>query len=464
MSEMQPRITGTEMEWSVQVRSRDDELFEQATPSEVNRTFTLKDNRLLEMSTMLSNGGRLYQDVGNHPEYATPEDVSFMGTVANEIAGENIMYDALVNAREKGVFHDFILNKRVVDDALNTWGYHVSLIADATKIKPTKEGLAPLGPHLATIGLYTGAGSIVKTNGSAEYAISQKVLNLNTDFSSSSHNTSQPLISLRNESLAPSDKHSRVHITSLDANISPWATWMKLGTTSIVLRMMEHGYWDSKTLEFEDDMHKVAVAVAYDPGLGRVIRQSDGKTIRALDVQGELLLRAKKMADSLGGLPGEEMRVLDEWERALADLTVDPDKLANRADWVLKRAALRRYMASHALAFSDDEVIKKDRQWSHIGKQGIGVKHRMPGNVWDRWMPHEKIEHAYLNAPKTTRALARASFIKEYSGKHYATSATWHLATAQRAGGKVTYRFDDPYSPNRTSLDVVELDDEFEVA
>ena len=450
MSELQPRISGTEMEWSLQTRSSNekDEYFEQAAGSAITQVFQMTDPRLQVMGghRMLSNGARLYKDVGDHPEYATPEDTSFLGTVANEIAGENILYDALVKAKEAGVFHDFILNKRVVDDDLNTWGYHISLSADATKVKATKADLAPLGPHLATIGLYAGAGAIVKTGQTTVFAVSQKILNLNTDYSSSSHQVDQPLISLRDEPLAPEEQYTRVHITSLDPNISPWASWMKLGTTSIVLSMMERGHWNSKSLEFEDDMHKVALAVAHDPDLKRVVRRSNGQTIKPLDVQGEILQRAKKMTD----LPDEEMRVLEEWERALTDLAIDPIKLINRADWVLKRAWLSRYMSRNALKMCHPRVIKKDRQWSHIGPDGIGVKYR-DGESWKKWMPKAEIERAYLHAPTTTRAFARAAFIKEYSGKHYETNASWTFATAERVNEKIDSKFDDPYLAAPTS-------------
>lgn len=456
MSELQPRITGTEMEWSLQTRSGNREEFTQAPVSEANRILQLTDPGLLKMGQMLSNGARLYVDVGDHPEYATPEDVSFRSTVANEIAGENILYDALVAARERGILYDFILNKRVVDDQLRTWGYHISLSADATKLEATKAGLSPLGPHLATVNLYTGAGAIVKPGQRVVYAIAQKSLNLNTDFNTSSHQHAQPLISLRDEPHAPLDKYRRVHITSLDANISPWSTWMKLGTTSIVLRMIENGYWDSSSIDFEEDMYKVALAVAYDPDLKKVVRRSDGKTIRPLDVQGEILQQAMKMADTPGTLTKEEMQVLKEWERALTDLAVDPIKLIDRADWVLKRAWLSRYMSQNALRMSHPRVIRKDRQWSHMGPEGIGVRYR-DGKTWKEWMPHKQAEQAYLNPPTETRALARAAFIAEYAGKHYETSASWTFASAANVDHEVKARFNDPYATEPTSLETKQV-------
>ena len=341
------------------------------------------------------------------------------------------------------MFHDFILNKRVVDDELHTWGYHASFCCDALKIQIDRKNLAPLGPHLATHNIYTGAGSVVKKlDGRAEYALAQKVLNLNTDFAQSSHSTDQPLISLREEALADRIRFSRVHITSMDANMSPWATWMKLGTTSVVLRMMELGYLKDD-IRFEDDTYQVAIDVAYDTDLKVLYRQEDGRTITALDVQYELLLTAQKMA-SREGLPDEAIRILDEWEHALVDLDTDPELLIDRSDWVAKRAVLRKYMARHALDLSDDEVIKKDRQWSHIGP--LGIASRLRDGVWSDYMPVEEVDRAYLMPPSGTRAATRGRFIKEHHLKNRGERMFASWEKVQILNSKTHIVMDDPSS------------------
>ncbi|MEO5499516.1 MAG: proteasome accessory factor PafA2 family protein, partial [Candidatus Saccharimonadales bacterium] len=383
-----------------------------------------------------------YGDVGQHPEYATPENTSFMGTVVSEFAGEDIVYDSLQNAQQAGVFHDFILTKRVVDDELNTWGYHISLSADIAKVPITEKALAPLGIHLATMNIYTGAGAVIPTKQGAMFTTAQKVLNLNTDFSGSSHNTAQPLLSLRNEALASDDLYSRVHVTSLDANMSPWATWMKLGTTSIVLRMMEHDYLGSGKY-FKNDMHKVAVHVAHDTSLNRTVELADGDTILPIDIQSELVLLAEKLAKSDQGLSAEENLVLTEWKRVLTDLRADPDQTGDRVEWVARRTFLRKYMARYALRLPDQQVLKMDRRWSHIGPGSIG--RRMRDTAWAAWMPPtERITNAYLHPPTTTRALGRASLIQQYAESlDHNFVATWD--TAQHANVGKEWSMLDPY-------------------
>ncbi len=448
MSDILPRITGTEMEWSVQTRKGANDIYEQATTKDIKLALRNKDQKLIrsEPNGMLSNGGRYYEDIGLHPEYATPEDTSFMGTVASEFAGEDIVYDSFVNAQNHNTFHDFILNKRVVDDELHTWGYHMSFSADAEKIPVTSVSLAPLGKHLSTMNIFTGAGAVIPTRNGAIYTTAQKVLNLNTDFSHSSHQTDQPLINLRNEALSDDEIYSRVHVTCLDANMSPWATWMKLGTTSIVLRMMEKGYL--KNNYFKNEMHRVAIHVAHDTSLERTVTLSDGSTIRPLDIQGELVLLAEKLAKN-EGISTEEYEILSEWKRVLVDLASDPEKTSDRVEWVARRKIIKDYMGRHAVSLSDPSVFRLDRSWSHIGPDTIGTMMRK--RVWAKWMPAaESLKHAYLEPPMTTRALGRASLIHRYgeSPDHNFT-ASWSFA--ELANTRERWYMGNPYD---TGFDV----------
>lgn len=450
MSEVRPRVTGTEMEWAVLTRKTKLEGFKQPTFSEVNAIIASRDLKVRSCPPhrMLSNGGRLYLDVGDHPEYATPEDTSFIGTVANEIAGENILHDALQNMKEDGVLYDSILSKRVVDDALNTWGYHMSFSVDASKIAIERKSLASLGPHLATMNIMTGAGAVIPAMEGAEFVVAQKVLNLNQDFATSSHSYDQPLLSLRDEPLADKDRYQRVHVTSLDANMSPWASWMKLGSISVVLRMMEAGYI-KKPLLFNDDMHVVARDVAHDPSLKKSVALYGGKTITPLDVQGEILQLAQKFT-STHEMPEEELRIMDEWERVLADLSVDPEMTGDRVEWIKRRAVLRRFMADKALSLSDDLVREKDRQWNYIGKLGIGS--RLRETAWKHWMPQDMmIEHAYYDPPTTTRAFARGALISMYASKAKRDlRANWDRVEIKHKSQNIVVKFSDPYSSFNT--------------
>lgn len=456
MSEILPRITGTEMEWPVLVqKSPSDEAQQIDDPGArymvdnihgATGVYTSGDGH------MLSNGGRYYKDIGDHPEYATPEDTEFMGTVANEIAGERIVFDTAEYTKpnhEYG-FNDFRILKRVIDDDNNTNGYHINLAGDAGRLSLGQGRLMPMGAHLSSINILAGAGAVIPRDSSAGgpyYSVAQKSLTLNLDFSATSTGNTNPLISTRDEALSDS-KNVRMHITSLDANMSPWATWMKIGTSSLVMRMIEQGYLDSDTYVFEKDkMFQVGRMVARDIDMDQHFEMVNGNKWSALDIQTDLASRARELADK-GLVTSEELAVLAEWERALTDMANNPEDLFDRVEWIAKRLVLERYMARNALSLSSPEVRQKDLQWSYIAENGIGMRLRQ--TAWAKWMPPaEAIERAYHSAPTTTRAMARAAFIYEHASRKRKVKANWTYMSVD-LGGK-THRHDikslEPHPP-----------------
>ncbi len=416
------------MEWCIRIQNTPDAEFLQASEAQANGVIHHRPPGLFRVNQMLRNGGRYYVDVGDHLEYATPEDATFMGTVTNEIAGEHNVYSSLAAAKKAGNFHDFKLNKRVVDDETNTWGYHVSFCCSAEKMQINKKHLGVIGLHLATQNVYAGAGAVHrKKNGTVRFTLAQKVLNLNVDYADSSHRHSQPLVSTRDEPLAHESDWIRVHLTSMDANMSPWASWMRLGTTSLVLRLVEAGYYGEDLMP-QMPMSRLAQQVAADLTLQRMVTLTDGRTIRPLDMQTELFSRAQKLSKEIN-LPKEEQEALGEWEDALTDLKTDPLLLIDRADWVAKKAALERYIGKHELNWAAPEVAAKDRQWDDIGPNGIGQ--RMRKTIWREWMPtYTDIEHARFHAPEHTRAKLRGQAVREIArtGLREA-SVTWENIT-----------------------------------
>lgn len=448
MSEIQPRVTGTEMEWPVLVQKnpKDDaqQIDETGAKYMTDNVHSATGVYTSGDGSMLSNGGRYYKDIGDHPEYATPEDTDFMGTVANEIAGEKIVFDTAEYTRhhpENG-FNNFRLLKRVIDDDENTSGYHINLAGDAGRISLGQNRIIPMGAHLASINILTGAGAVIPREpnaGGSFYTVAQKSLTLSSDFCANSTGKSNPLISTRDEA-HNDNRNIRVHITSLDANMSPWATWMKLGTTSLVMRMIEQGYLDRETYVFDKDneMFEVGKTVARDIDMEQSFEMENGNKWSALDIQTDLALRARKLADR-GLVTNEELAILDEWERALTDMKNNPESLVDRVEWITKRLALERFMARNALTMSSPEVYQKDLQWSYIADDGIGTKLRK--TVWAKWMPPlEAIERAYHSAPTTTRAMARAAFIYEHASRKRRVKANWTYMSVD-LGGK-THRQD----------------------
>lgn len=450
MSEQRGRIMGTEMEWSLLTRESPSSRYVQPEkPSDILQNH--KPETLRAIGQYMCNGSRYYVDVGSHMEYATPECDSIEMTLAHEIAGERILHETLTNARNAGMFDGFKLNKRVVDSDANTWGYHTSFSAEKSKMPIDDRHLRPLGLHLATQNIYAGAGAVYNHRQSKRivFALAQKVLNLNADYSPSSHGSSNPLLSTRNEPLAATEKFSRVHLTSMDANMSPWATRMRLGTTSLLIRAIENGY-NGDNLKFKHNtMHVMAKRVAHDLNLENVYELEDGTTISALDIQYELLDEVTQFVEK-NGAPKEELDIRDEWEATLEKLQNGPETLRDRADWVLKYEAITTYLGRHGLNIESPAAAAKDLKWDLIDETyGIGMKLRR--GSWKKWMPDEStIQAAMTEPPATTRANIRGRLIGKYYESAKDCGAEWnHLKSSKL---ELNYQFKDPYQTDLEGL------------
>ena len=426
MKALEQRITGTEMEYPVMAQRTEDGTLQKVEYRHVYEKL-LREHLPDELvrypeSGMMSNGSRLYVDLESFLEYATPEDTSFKGTVANEIAGERIVLSILDSAQAAGDIAAYAVNKRVVSDDLNTWGYHTSFAVNAAKLGVHSISMHPIGMHLATQNIYAGAGALYNNqHGKQSYAIAQKVLNLTCDENTSSHTPSaQPLLSLRNESHA--NMHiGRLHLTSMDANISPWATWMRLGTTSIVARLVENGYQHGKDDDIklnDTPMYRLAISVAHDPDLKRSFKLHRGEYARAVDIQRTLYNHA-----ALLDLPAQEQEVMIEWKKALDDIEEDPNLLVDRADWVIRKRIIERGLAKKGLGMDSPVARLYDKSYDYLdsqsidaagGSRSIGLRLRGRG-VLRSFMPNDdEIITAMASPPQTTRAKVRGEYIRDH--------------------------------------------------
>ncbi len=422
---LERRITGTEMEYSG-LSSNSNGRWEKLEYDQVKHIINhYLPQGIEKVGGFTTNGSRIYPDMLAFFEYATPEDDSIIGTVVNEIAGERIVQRAYANAKADGYLSDFCINKRVLSDNGETWGYHASFAADRRKISLTEQGLGVLGLHLASMNIYAGAGAIwhkSEYDGGTRFALSQKQYKLNREVDKSSHNGSEPLLNIRDEALSNVAWNiSRIHVTAMDPNISPWATWMKLGTTSIVLRLMENGYVNSKAsdiaIDYGTPMYEFAKNVADDPTLKYAVPHYTGEySLRALDIQRKLYERAELL-----NLPPQEAAIMPEWKRALDDLEEDPMRLDDRADWVIKKRIIERIKAKreadgHKLAVTHDSIVRALWYYDLLDpERSLGIKMRERG-VLKQWMPPEKeIENAIEYPPETTRAKLRSEFMRELS-------------------------------------------------
>src|SRR6266705_2499853 len=326
---MDRRIFGLENEYGVTCTFRGQR---RLSPDEVARyLFRRVVSWGRSSNVFLRNGARLYLDVGSHPEYATPECDNVVNLVAHDKAGERILEGLIVEAdqrlREEGIAGDIYLFKNNTDSAGNSYGCHENYLV------PRHEELGRLTdiltPFLVTRQMICGAGKVLQTPRGAVYCVSQRADHIWESVSSAT-TRSRPIINTRDEPHADAERFRRLHVIVGDSNMSETTTLLKVGSTDLVLRMIEAGaIMRDLTL---DNAIRAIREVSHDMTGRSRVRLANGRESSALDIQYEYLNRAKDFTAKNGADPVSK-RVLDMWERALSAIeTGNLDMIAREID------------------------------------------------------------------------------------------------------------------------------------
>jgi len=358
----------------------------------------------------IGNASRLYADVGHARESTTPEATSHEDTTASEIAGEDMMYDIVTTPAdidgELAQLDDFRLNKRVVSDSfvhgrLITYGYHESYNVPSN-VLISENGLALLGIHLATRNVFAGAGFL---DADGRFWSSQKGVDMHDDYSTATSGQ-KPVVNLRDEKHS-NDNSSRVHVTSGDPHMDPWATQMQLGTTQLVLDMIANGT-KAAEIDFKPASHERGLALFMRTLAADATGNSELFAL-ALNAQGQLMKLAKNM-----NLNKDQQWVIEEWERVLGELGENPHLARDRVEWVLRRERLEHIKEKHGVSWSSAVMLNADHRWDRIGPGSIGQRLRQDERAWAPYMPPESLIEARRpsgRGPDTTRAGLRSNFI-----------------------------------------------------
>src|SRR5690242_10307920 len=394
-------------------------------------------------NVFLRNGGRLYLDVGSHPEYATPECDSVVDLISHDKAGERILEGLLVDAVRRlsveGVAGDIYLFKNNTDSAGNSYGCHENYLV------PRHQDLGRLTdiltPFLVTRQLICGAGKVLPTPRGVGYCVSQRAEHIWESVSSAT-TRSRPIINTRDEPHADAERFRRLHVIVGDSNMSETTTLLKIGSTGLVLRMIEAGVVP-RDMTMDNPVRAIR-EVSHDmTGRGRV-RLASGREMSALQIQHEYLARVRDFT-SENGLDAAGERVLELWERALSAIEAgNLDKIAREIDWVTKYQLIERYRAAHDLPLSAARVAQLDLAYHDI-RRGRGLYYLLQRDgAVERVTRDLDIFAAKEVPPQTTRAKLRGDFIRRAQEKGRDFSADWvHLKLNDQAQRTVLCK--DPF-------------------
>jgi proteasome accessory factor A len=361
---------------------------------------------------VLVNGARLYNDHG-HPEYSTPECRSLRSLVAHDRAGERVLLEcAAIHSRAGG--REVRLFKNNSDLHGASYGCHEGyLVRRGVEFEALFHGMLPF---LVTRILYAGAGKTgVETVTGAgpgpfaddcQYQLSQRA-DFFTEIASVDTLAKRPIFNTRDEAHADPGRFRRLHVICGDANLSQFATALKVGTTCLVLGLIESGWQPMFRLESPVDAIK---AISRDPARRWLVSLEDGRTMRATDLQRIYLHDAKTL---FAGLGGETDWVLREWECVLDDLERDPASTDDRLDWMAKRKLLESFIEAEGIWWEDPVLRSLDLEYHQIDpEQGLfyAVEPQM-----HRLVGEEEIERARHLPPPDTRAALRGELVRRFS-------------------------------------------------
>lgn len=364
-------------------------------------------------NVFLPNGGRLYLDVGNHPEYATAECDTLPDLLAQDRAGVAIMVDLVAQAQarmaEDRVEGDVYLFRNNVDSAGNSYGCHENyLVSRTSDLHVLADALVGF---LVSRQLICGAGRIVPDkDGTAQFCLSQRA-DVMWEGASSATTRSRPMINTRDEPHADASRHRRLHVIVGDSNMAESSTLLKVASADLVLRALEAGAPPPPVLPANT---AVAIRTIARDLTGRATYATTaGGTVTALQAQRAYhALAADHLAEHGPSRPWDQ-ECLDLWAQILSALEAgEPTQVARHVDWIAKHALLSRQAERHALAWSDPRLLQIDMLYHDIDpRRGLAARLEATGAL-HRWTSPEAVADAVRRPPATTRASLRGAFVR----------------------------------------------------
>lgn len=358
----------------------------------------------------LPNGGRLYLDVGSHPEYATAECDDLVDLVAQDRAGEVLLTELADSAGARlaaqGRDERLHLLKTNIDSHGNSFGCHENYLV--RRRGDFQRLVAQLVPFLVTRVILTGAGAVQSGPQGSTYVFSQRAEHLWEPVSSAT-TRSRPLINSRDEPHADPQRYRRLHIIAGDSSVAETTTLLKVGMTAFVLDLLEAG-GSLADLELTDPIG--AIRATSRDLTGQVpLELADGRRLSPHEIQSEILTRVLDHAVAADAT-GTEQRVLELWQRGLQAVgTGDHALVHTELDWAIKLRLIERYRAAHDLHLHSPRLARLVLAYHDVSpSHGLATSMAQRG-LMARVVTDEQVHTAQRLAPQTTRARLRGAFV-----------------------------------------------------
>jgi len=382
--------------------------------------FTPDPDDIGAANVILSNGARLYVDHA-HPEFSAPEVTNPLDAVIYDKAGERVMERATELASAVPGSKAVQMYKNNVDGKGASYGTHENYLC--SRDTPFQSIISGLMPFFASRQVFTGSGRVgIGQQGETDgYQLSQRSDYIEVEVGLET-TLKRGIINTRDEPHADADKYRRLHVIIGDANLSETATYLKVGTTALVLSMIEGG-WSLPEVELANPVNAVH-RISHDPTLRTTVEMADGRRCTALDIQRAYAdAAAEFVADRYGDDVDEQTAdVLARWIDVLDRLAVDPMDLAGELDWPAKLRVLQGFRDRDGLAWAAPRLALVDLQYSDV-RLDKGLYNRLVSRgSMKRLVTEEQVIAAVTEPPEDTRAYFRGRCVSQYADRLAAAS------------------------------------------
>ena len=373
-------------------------------------------------TTVLTNGARLYVDHA-HPEYSSPEVTNPRDAVLWDKAGEQVMLRAARVLAANPAMPDVVLYKNNVDGKGASYGTHENYLVERSV--PFEQIVDALTPFLVTRQVFAGAGrvGIGPTGEVPGFQLSQRADYIEAEVGLET-TLRRPIVNTRDEPHADRERWRRLHLILGDATLLEVATYLRLGTTSLVLWLVEQARERPALLDFlpgvrlADPVDAVR-RVSRDLTLHAPLDLADGRTATALDVQRTYLTAVRT---ALGQADEASAEVLARWGSVLDRLAVDPSSCAREVEWVAKLRLLDGMRSRDRIGWDNPRLAAMDIQWSDVRPER-GLYHRLlAAGAVERLVDDEQVARAVHEPPSDTRAYFRGTVVRRFPGQVRAAS------------------------------------------
>ncbi len=371
-------------------------------------------------NVILTNGARLYVDHA-HPEYSSPECTNPRDLVAWDKAGELIMAAAGEQAGRTPGAPPINLYKNNTDNKGASYGTHENYLMQ--RATPFADIVRHLTPFFVSRQVFAGAGRVgIGQDGRGQgFQISQRADFFEVEVGLET-TLKRPIINTRDEPHADAEKYRRLHVIIGDANLAEVSTYLKLGTTAIVLSMIEDSFLTGDLAV--DGPVQALHQVSHDSSLTHLITLQNGRKLTAVQLQLEYCEQARKYVEDRYGSDADDVTVdvLNRWESVLTRLTSDLGSLARELDWVAKLELFNGYRERDGLDWNAPRLHLVDLQYSDVRpEKGLYNKLASKGR-FERICTDAKVAWAMTNPPEDTRAYFRGRCLDQYADSIAAAS------------------------------------------